>query len=135
MNKIIITLVMGMSFALSSMAGASPVLEKLKMKAEQENASFQGFDAQRGKVLFETKFGLGKAETPSCTTCHGSSPFTQGLTRAGKVIEPMASSKTPARYMDQRKVDKWFRRNCNSVLNRECSLQEKGDFLTYMMSQ
>ncbi|MEG3619327.1 DUF1924 domain-containing protein [Magnetovibrio sp. PR-2] len=92
-------------------------------------------DAARGQKLFTTKFGLGKPETPSCTTCHGATPFTSGETRTGKVIEPMAVSKTPARYTDPKKVAKWFRRNCNSVLGRECTAQEKVDFITYMSGQ
>jgi hypothetical protein len=44
----------------------------------------------------------------------------------------MAVSVTPTRYLDPAKVEKWFRRNCNEVLGRACSPQEKGDWLTYM---
>ena len=50
-------------------------------------------------------------------------------------IEPMAVSVTPDRYTDPKKVAKWFRRNCKSVLGRECATLEKGDFLTFMISQ
>ena len=89
-------------------------------------------DAARGEALFTTNFALGKPETPSCTSCHGDTPFSKGETRTGKVIEPMAVSKSPERYTDSKKVAKWFRRNCNSVLGRECTAQEKLDFLTYM---
>ncbi|MGZ3790026.1 MAG: DUF1924 domain-containing protein, partial [Bacteriovorax sp.] len=32
------------------------------------------------------------------------------------------------------KVQKWFKRNCNDVLERVCTPQEKGDFVKYMMS-
>jgi len=93
------------------------------------------FSAERGKALFLSKPGGGKPETPSCTTCHGSSPAATGKTRAGKTIDPMAVSVTPNRYTDPKKVAKWFRRNCKSVLGRECTAREKGDFLTYMSSQ
>jgi len=31
-------------------------------------------------------------------------------------------------------VAKWFRRNCKTVLGRECTAQEKGDILTYLSS-
>jgi hypothetical protein len=47
----------------------------------------------------------------------------------------MALSKTPDRYTDPKKVAKWFRRNCKSVLGRECTPLEKGDFLAFMMNQ
>ncbi len=91
--------------------------------------------AERGKALFGANAGGGKPDTPSCTTCHGASALTTGMTRAGKVIEPMAVSKNPERFTDHKKVSKWFRRNCRSVLGRECTPQEKGDFLTFMNNQ
>jgi hypothetical protein len=47
----------------------------------------------------------------------------------------MALSASPARYTDPAKVEKWFKRNCNEVLGRECTPQEKGDWLSFMISQ
>ncbi len=127
-------------FALLASAGvmAGPredILAQLQAQASAEDASFEGFSAERGEVLFSTSFGLGKPETPACTSCHGTSPLNTGETRAGKPIEPMAVSLTPERYTDPEKVEKWFRRNCRSVLDRECTALEKGDFLTFMMNQ
>jgi len=31
-------------------------------------------------------------------------------------------------------VEKWFRRNCNDVLNRACTASEQGDVLAYLMT-
>ncbi len=97
--------------------------------------NFTGFSADRGRFLFSSSPASGKPDTPSCTSCHTTSPLKAGLTRAGKEISPMAVSKTPDRYTDIEKVEKWFRRNCKSVLGRVCSPVEKGDFLTFMKSQ
>jgi hypothetical protein len=47
----------------------------------------------------------------------------------------MAVSVSPLRYTNTAKVEKWFKRNCNEVLGRECTAQEKGDWLAYMTSQ
>ncbi len=80
-------------------------------------------------------YAQGKSETPACTVCHTASPLKMGETRAGKPIEPMAVSVTPDRYSDPKQMAKWFRRNCKSVLGRECTAQEKGDFLTFMIGQ
>lgn len=118
---------------LSSIAVANPARDAI-IKGFATKA-VTPFSAERGKTLFEAMTGGGKPETPSCTTCHGSSPLNTGKTRAGKPIEPMAVSKTPGRFTDLKKVKKWFRRNCKSVLGRECTPQEKGDFLTYMLSK
>ena len=97
--------------------------------------SFSGFSATRGEKLHVTRFSSGKPETPSCTSCHGDSPRNAGRTPAGKSIEAVAVSVTPTRYTDPAKVEKWFKRNCTEVLGRECTLLEKGDWLSYMISQ
>ncbi len=105
------------------------ILQDLQTKAGQ------AFSAERGKVLFSATHKGGKPDVPSCTTCHTSSPLKTGKTRAGKAIAPMAVSKSKDRYSDPKKVAKWFRRNCRSVLGRECTALEKGDFITFMISQ
>ncbi len=117
----------------SGLATANPARDSI-IKGFAANAK-TAFSAKRGQALFEAKKGGGKPDTPSCTTCHGASPLMVGKTRAGKLIEPMAVSATPERFTDPKKVSKWFRRNCKSVLGRECSPQEKGDYLTYMLSK
>jgi len=109
------------------------VLDGYLSAAKAENASFSGFSAERGKELFMSKNDV-SPEIPSCTTCHTIDPTLAGQSRAGKEIEPMAISKTPNRFMDAEKVEKWFTRNCQSVLGRTCTAQEKGDFITFMSS-
>jgi cytochrome c553 len=96
---------------------------------------YAGFSAARGKTLHHQAFAGGKADTPACTSCHGQDPRGAGRTPTGKAIAAMAVSATPARYSDPAKVEKWFKRNCNEVLGRACSAQEKGDWLTYMIGQ
>ncbi len=50
---------------------------------------------------------------------------------AAKLSNPMAVSATPSRYpRSGERLRKWFKRNCTEVLGRECSAQEKGDWLT-----
>ncbi len=97
--------------------------------------AFGGFSAQRGEQLFRSNFTTGKPDTPSCTTCHTADPRNGGQTRAGKDIEPMAVSANPKRYTDQAKAEKWFGRNCNNVLGRECTPTEKGDFIAFMLTR
>ena len=103
--------------------------------ANPANPAFSGFSAARGKTLHTQAFAGGKADTPSCTSCHGNDTRGPGRNLAGKSIEPMALSASPARYTDPAKVEKWFKRNCNEVLGRECTPQEKGDWLSFMISQ
>ncbi|PTE19414.1 nitrate reductase, partial [Cereibacter changlensis JA139] len=68
-------------------------------------------------------------------TCHTSDVTQPGQTRTGKAIDPLALSATPSRFTDAAKVEKWFGRNCNSVLGRDCTAGEKADVLTWLASQ
>lgn len=115
-------------------AGQNAVLAEYLKQAKAADAGFAGFDAARGKALFSADHMGGKPDTPSCTSCHGPDPRKGGQTRAGKPIDPMAVSVQGDRFTDVAKTEKWFGRNCNSVLGRECTPQEKGDFITFMSS-
>ena len=46
----------------------------------------------------------------------------------------MSPNTNPERFSDAAKVNKWFKRNCNDVLKRECTAEEKGNLLTYLMT-
>ena len=52
----------------------------------------------------------------------------------GKPIGPLAPTFNPQRFSDTAKTEKWFRRNCNDVLGRECTPGEKADVLAWLMS-
>ena len=77
----------------------------------------------------------GSGEANSCTVCHSPDPRKVGQTRAGQAIDPIAVSANPKRLTDYATVEKWFRRNCDTVLGRECTVIEKGNFLTFMSGQ
>jgi len=91
-----------------------------------------GLSAQRGAMLYRTEHAGRTAEAVSCASCHSANPAQPGRTRVGKRIEPMAPTANPQRFTDAAKVEKWFRRNCMDVLQRECSAQEKGDFIAWL---
>jgi len=116
-------------------SGRDAILDALLTEAKKENPAFAGFSAARGEAFYHAKHTGGHPQTPSCTTCHTADPRNTGQTRAGKAIEPVAVSQTPTRFTDPEKVAKWFRRNCRSVLGRDCTAAEKGDYLTYLINQ
>jgi len=119
--------------AYQAVAGDSPIKQYQK-QAKLDDPAFTQFSMHNGEQIYRSATG-GKADTPSCTTCHSQSPQKTGETRSGKSIKPMAISVTPSRYQEFKKTEKWFRRNCKSVIGRECTAREKGDFLTYMLNQ
>lgn len=103
--------------------------------AKAANPAFTGFSASEGEAFFLADHVGGKPETPSCTACHTRDVLAKGKTRAGKVIEPMALSVNAKRFTDDAEVEKWFGRNCNSVLGRACTPVEKGNVLTWLTSK
>ena len=132
--KIMLAITLGstaMILATTSVAG--PREDLLAQYAAAAKST--GFSAARGQTLHTQNFTGGKPDTPACTSCHGKDTRGTGRSLAGKNIEAVAVSVTPARYTDPAKVEKWFKRNCTEVLGRECTPQEKGDWLTYMMGQ
>jgi|ETNmetMinimDraft_35_1059890.scaffolds.fasta_scaffold118591_2 cytochrome c peroxidase len=114
---------------------ASSPQKEILTRYAAETGGIAALSAERGREFFMARPASGKSETPSCTSCHTNSPFKAGQTRAGKTIAPMALSKTSDRYANPKKIEKWFRRNCKSVLGRICSAREKGDFILFMTSQ
>jgi hypothetical protein len=126
----------GASAAYATMSPAQKtVYGQYAAAAKVANAAFTDFSAEKGQVFFQGKHAGGKADSPSCTACHTTNVKSTGKSRAGKEIAPMAASANPKRFTDYADVEKWFTRNCPDVLGRECSLNEKGDVLAYLLSQ
>lgn len=125
-----LTLVLMMSGAVA--AGRDDILAGYAAAAKQTHPDFSSFSAERGESFHRQSFAGGKVDTPACQSCHGSDIRQSGRTPAGKIIEPMALSLSPTRYSDPAKVEKWFKRNCQEVLGRECSAREKGDWLSHV---
>ncbi len=92
---------------------------------------FQGFSAARGESFFKTKHG----NEWSCSSCHTENPAAPGKhAKTDKAIQPLAPLVNAERFTDPGKVAKWFKRNCNDVLDRVCTPQEKGDVLVYLLA-
>ncbi len=111
----------------------SSMLARYRDEARKSSADFQEFSIERGK-RFYLQAKASASGSISCATCHTVDPTQLGQTRAGKVIEPLAPTANPKRFTDAAKVEKWFTRNCDDVLKRNCSAQEKGDFISYLVS-
>ena len=93
------------------------------------------FSAAAGEAMWTQSFSV-KGQPRSCADCHTADLATEGRhVRTRKRIDPMAPSVNPTRLTNPKKVAKWFKRNCKWTLGRECSDQEKGDFLAYIRAR
>lgn len=87
--------------------------------------------AERGQGLFTRKWGVSQT-MPSCATCHSDQPTAEGKhVVTSKRIAPLSPVVNPERFANSAKVEKWFRRNCQEVVGRECSAAEKADFIQF----
>lgn len=106
-------------------------LEEYRQTAKSQNPGFKGFSAGAGESFYRNKHG----GDWSCASCHTDNPAALGKhVVTGKVIQPISPNANPERFSDAAKVHKWFKRNCNDVLKRECSAEEKGNLLTYLQA-
>ena len=94
------------------------------------------FDAQQGERLWQRSFGHDRQpRSRQCASCHTADPRQGGKhARTGKAIGPLAPAVDGKRLTDIAKIRKWLKRNCKWTLGRECTAQEKGDVLTYLMN-
>lgn len=116
-------------------AFASPATDELLARYQSEGAS--AFDAKRGADLWKKESKGEDGETMSCSgSCHNKDLGKQGKHhKTGKMIEPMAPSVNAERLTDVKKIEKWFKRNCNDAWSRACTPQEKGDILKFLVQQ
>ncbi|MCW8884364.1 MAG: DUF1924 domain-containing protein [Motiliproteus sp.] len=127
-NPIVVTLLSSVWLTLAPISYAATVeglLESYRSQGAQE------FSIQRGEQLWMTEYG-GR----SCGNCHTEHPKAQGKhQKTGKPIKPLAPSINSERLSNAKTIKKWLKRNCKWTLGRECSAQEKGDFLTWLQTQ
>lgn len=84
-----------------------------------------------GRKLFTSRHG----RDWSCASCHGAAPTSPGRhASTGRPIRPLAPAFNPERFTDAAKTEKWFRRNCNDVLGRECTASEKANVLGWLLT-
>jgi uncharacterized membrane protein len=93
--------------------------------------SGQPAQSARGQEFFTSKHG----KEWSCSSCHTATPTVEGKhASTGKAIAPMAPAFNAERFADAAKAEKWFRRNCNDVMGRECTAGEKADVLAWLLT-
>jgi cytochrome c peroxidase len=121
---------LGLVFGLLA-AGSAAAATPSEILKDFEATGAAAPSAQRGERFFNARH----AGDLSCASCHTANPLEKGRhARTGKTIAPLAPAANPERFADAARVEKWFRRNCNDVLERACSAQEKADVLAYLMS-
>jgi hypothetical protein len=121
-------LFLAVAAAFPAAARADTVADLLK---QYETQGASRFNASTAEAMWTKTFTDAKSGEPrKCATCHSDDLRRTGKHAVtGKAIEPLAPSANPKRLTDAEHIEKWFSRNCKWTLGRECTAQEKGDFL------
>ncbi|MDE2607480.1 MAG: DUF1924 domain-containing protein [Burkholderiales bacterium] len=129
MSMVPIQLTGALAFLLLAAAPALRAATPAELAAGYAAQSGAAPSAARGEQFFTNRHG----REWSCATCHGNPPTQEGKHAAtGRAIAPLAPAFNPQRFTDAAKVEKWFRRNCNDVVGRECTAGEKADVLAWL---
>jgi len=105
--------------------------------SEYQQQGAQQPNPDNAKKMWTQRYQDNKAgKARSCASCHTYNLRKIGKhVRTNKAIEPLAPSINSERLIDAKKIEKWFKRNCKWTIGRECSPQEKSDFLIYILNQ
>jgi cytochrome c553 len=102
-----------------------------QLQAAYEAAAGAPARAERGQAFFTSRHG----GEWSCASCHGQRPTSAGRHAVtAKSIDALAPAFNPKAFTDERRVEKWFRRNCKDVAQRECTPGEKADVLAWLQT-
>lgn len=130
MKKTILLLAAFVAAPAAYAATPAGLLDSYVASAAARVASYTGPSARHGNEFFHAR-----GKDWSCASCHTADPRQPGRHAVtGKSIKPLAPAANPARFTDPAKAEKWFKRNCNDTLGRECTAAEKADLLAYLIS-
>jgi len=90
--------------------------------------------AENGRAFYIKKVMI-KGKDYSCSSCHTDNPANKGKhIKTGKEIQPMAPSVNPKRFSDIQKSAQKFAEHCKDLYGKDCSAEEKGNFITYLLT-
>ena len=91
-------------------------------------------NAEAGRAFYTKKHDV-NGKQMACTDCHTDNPAAKGKhAKTGKQIASLSPVVNPKRFSNLKKTEELFDEHCIDVLSRNCTSQEKGDYITYLLS-
>lgn len=137
MQKFAYTLLLALGVASlpvqADVASGQKLADKYAAVAKTIDPNFKP-SADAGRAFFTRKI-LVHGKEVSCSSCHTDNPANPGKhIKDGKPIKPLAPSVNPKRFSDIDKVETNFEKHCLEVIGKDCTAQEKTDYITYLLS-
>ncbi len=138
MKKISIALVALLSASVMSAHADVESAHKLANKylgiARAINPDYKDFSVEDGKAFFNRELTV-KGKQVACASCHTANPADPGKhIVTGKPIRPLSPVVNAKRFADLDKVEKNFTSHCNDIIGRDCTAQEKANFIAYLLT-
>ena len=128
----LLSVVQGTAFA--DAASAEKLENKYAAIAKNIDPASKGASAEDGKAFFNRQLTI-KGKQVACASCHTSNPADTGKKIVtGKPIKPLAPAANPDRFADVDKVEKNFEKHCLDIIGRDCTAQEKANFIAYLLT-
>lgn len=117
----------------ADMITAAQAAKDYGLFAKRLNPNSQ-LSAEAGRAFYVKKVSY-KNHVFSCADCHGDNPALEGEHYTlGDKIKPLAPSANSSRFSSVNKSEKNFSKHCIDLYGHNCSPQEKGDFITYLLT-
>jgi hypothetical protein len=120
--------------AFADAASAQQLADKYAVIAKNVDPHYKGLSADAGKAFFNRELTI-RGKQVACASCHTTNPANPGkhiVTK--KPIKPLAPSANPERFSDVAKVEKNFEKHCLEIIGRDCTAEEKGNYIAYMLT-
>ena len=113
---------------------AQKLANKYETIAKNINPQSTGLSAEDGKSFFNRELTI-KGKQVACASCHTTNPANDGKHMVtNKPIRPLAPAVNDKRFTSVDKVEKNFTKHCNDIIGRDCTAQEKGKFIAYLLT-
>lgn len=90
--------------------------------------------AEAGRAFYVKKYSR-KGKEESCASCHTDNPAKVGKhTETDKPIQSLSPAVNAKRFSNLQHVEKNFSVHCKDILGRDCTPQEKGDYIIYLLT-
>jgi hypothetical protein len=121
---------------------AQKLADKYAVAAKAADKSYAGLSAEDGKTFFNREVIQFKGDINNpgkaiaCASCHTSNPADTGKhIVTGKPIKPLSPMVNTKRFKSMQEVEKNFTKHCNEVVGSDCSPQEKGNYIAYLLTE
>lgn len=121
---------------------AQKIAEKYAAAAKAADPNYAGLSAEDGKTFFNREVIQFKGDTKNpgkaiaCASCHTANPADSGKhIVTGKSIKPLSPVVNAKRFNSVKNVEDKFTKHCNEVVGSDCTPQEKGNYIAYLLTE